>query len=191
MLQHGFANLRFQDMPCTMWECTFSGLSAANTPPGWINGMRIWLNGVTESISELTALIEAAAEQQQHILPWCNNTLIGFDKLLVHFWATADPVVIRELGPRPEYVQSPCCAEFAATKVAIRRHSFAFWKSLQTYVNKYPACQISFVLEFLWALIFTGNQTVLPLPGCDLYNCESWKDLETLRLAQTSTVTHP
>jgi hypothetical protein len=77
--------------------------------------------------------------------------------------------------PLPRYIQAPPGATFAVERAAVLRHSKEFYEGLRAWALKTPMERwwAGAVFEFLWALIFTGQEVMDPPRDqclCDLYD---------------------
>ena len=79
----------------------------------------------------------------------------------------------QELGPMPEYVHAPCCAEFVVSAERVRKHSKQFYASLLDWLrhtsnDRFWAGRI---FEYVWHIIF-GEEPIYTAPDkCELTHC--------------------
>ncbi|KAF2138953.1 uncharacterized protein K452DRAFT_310922 [Aplosporella prunicola CBS 121167] len=88
-------------------------------------------------------------------------------------WSTLFPGM-----PVPETIASQCCAQFAVTREAVRRHAKGDYRRLRQWVldSSLPDDVSGRVLEKLWAYIMTGEPVHCPAPqrcACEYFGqCE-------------------
>jgi hypothetical protein len=80
------------------------------------------------------------------------------------------------LGNRPDFLVSPPNSEFIITRTAISQYREDFWVKLRHWLlttDKFISLDAGMAMEYLWAYLFTGGETVVDVPQhqcmCDLY----------------------
>lgn len=95
---------------------------------------------------------------------------VNQSKLFADVWGE---LFVKPLGPLPEYVHAPCCAEFLASKERIRSRPLSFYQTCLAWVeeassDRYWAGRI---FEYVWHMIF-GEPAMYYAPGkCELLYC--------------------
>lgn len=95
---------------------------------------------------------------------------VNQSRLFANVW---EELFVSTLGPLPEYVHAPCCAEFVVSKKRILARPLAFFENCLTWVeqassDRYWAGRI---FEYMWHIIF-GEPAMYYAPAkCDLLVC--------------------
>eukprot|EP00276_Gloeochaete_wittrockiana_P005414 CAMPEP_0184643582 /NCGR_PEP_ID=MMETSP0308-20130426/419_1 /TAXON_ID=38269 /ORGANISM="Gloeochaete witrockiana, Strain SAG 46.84" /LENGTH=161 /DNA_ID=CAMNT_0027071605 /DNA_START=459 /DNA_END=944 /DNA_ORIENTATION=- len=78
-----------------------------------------------------------------------------------------------ELGPIPSEIHSFCCAQFATTRKAIRKHPKQFYEKVYAWLSKGGVNEV-FILEWVWHYIFSEPAYIprdyYPNGICDIIN---------------------
>lgn len=99
-------------------------------------------------------------------------------KYVVYIVRGWDDLIINTLGlgDRPDFLVSPPNSEFIITRTAISQYSEDFWVKLRHWLmttDKFISLDAGMAMEYLWAYLFTGGETVVDVPQyqcmCDLY----------------------
>ena len=79
------------------------------------------------------------------------------------------------LGPAPEELYAPCCAEFMVSRERIRRHPRAFYEHLRTWIldTELDMYRSGRVFEYVWHYMFGEPAVMEPAPECELLVCEN------------------
>ena len=82
----------------------------------------------------------------------------------------------QELGPLPEHVHAPCCAEFLVSKQRIQAHPVSFYQSCLDFLatTNHDRFWAGRVFEYAWHIMFGEVDVYFAPTECELlYFCNS------------------
>ena len=143
-------------------------------------GHEVHIGDVQQTQAELEQLIEAASKAHSasadpdDVFVCTTSALhsISSAQLIKYFWGNVSATILAELGPLPVMLQSPCCAEFVASKGRIQAHLKQFWSALYDWMHTVPACHVAFIFEWTWAYLMTNQTVWRPVEECKSLICE-------------------